>query len=74
MTTTLETPREFVESVADVRLPAKTDARLQSLMSRNTEGELTPNEREELESLVELSEMLSLMRAGALHVLGRQPT
>ena len=74
MTATLETPRELVESVADVRLPTKADARLQSLMSRNTEGELAPHEREELESLVELSEMLSLMRAGALFVLGKKPT
>lgn len=69
----LDTPRDLVQSFADVRLPSKTDARLQSLMDRNTEGQLTPQEREDLESLVELSETLSLLRARAMHVLGRQP-
>ncbi len=73
MTAMLDTPRDLVQSFADVRLPSKTDARLQSLMDRNTEGQLTPQEREDLESLVELSETLSLLRARAMHVLGRQP-
>jgi hypothetical protein len=40
---------------------------------RNTEGTLTPGEREGLESLVELSETIALVRAQALHVLGRKP-
>ena len=73
MTAMLDTPRDLVQSFADVRLPSKTDARLQSLMDRNTEGQLTPQEREDLESLVELSETLSLLRARAMQVLGRQP-
>ena len=68
----LDTPRDLVQSFADVRLPSKTDARLQSLMDRNTEGQLTPQEREDLESLVELSETLSLLRARAMHVLAVQ--
>lgn len=42
-------------------------------MDRNTDGGLTAAEREELEALVELSETLSLVRAQALDVLGRQP-
>ncbi len=42
-------------------------------MDRNTEGDLTSPEREELESLVELSERLSLVRAEALQLLGREP-
>ena len=74
MTAMLETPRELVQSFADVRLPSKTDARLQQLMDRNTEGQLTPPEREELESLVELSETLSLLRARAIRVLGGRPS
>lgn len=72
MTAMLDTPRDLVQSFADVRLPSKTDARLQSLMDRNTEGQLTPQEREDLESLVELSETLSLLRARAMHVLAVQ--
>ena len=66
-------PRELLESVADMRFPVKTDDRLTWLMGRNTEGQLTPAERDELESLVELSERISLVRAQALRVLGRQP-
>lgn len=66
-------PRALLESVADMRFPAKTDARLTWLMDRNTEGQLTPDERDELESLVELSQTISLVRAQAMHVLERQP-
>lgn len=74
MTAMLETPRELVQSFADLRLPPRTDAKLQTLMDRNNEGVLTPTEREDLETLVELSESLSLLRAGALRALGRRPT
>jgi hypothetical protein len=74
MTAMLETPRELLQSVAEVRLPPKTDVKLQSLMDRNNEGQLSPQEREDLEDLVELSETLSLLRARAMQVLGRRPT
>ena len=73
MTAVVSAPRELVESFADVRFPPKTDARLQRLMDRNTDGRLDPAERDELESLVELSETLALLRARALAVLGRRP-
>jgi hypothetical protein len=66
-------PVDWVESVSKLKLPAKTDRRLQELMGRNNEGRLTPEERAELESLVEMSESLSLVRARALHLLGRSP-
>ncbi|MFT5524187.1 MAG: hypothetical protein ACI9HK_002138 [Pirellulaceae bacterium] len=42
-------------------------------MDRNNEGQLTPSEFEELESLVEMSESLALVRAEALRLLGRKP-
>jgi hypothetical protein len=42
-------------------------------MDRNTNGELTPEEEEELEALVELSETIALVRAQALRLLGRKP-
>ena len=74
MAAVVEAPVELVESVAAMRFPAKTDARLQSLMDRNTNGQLTPAEREELEALVELSESIALVRAQALRLLGRKPT
>ena len=73
MSTVVEAPREMVEAVANLRLPSKTDQRLQRLMDRNTNGELTAEERNDLESLVELSETIAIVRAQALHVLGRTP-
>ena len=74
MAAVVEAPLELVERVAGMRFPAKTDARMQSLMDRNTNGQLTPTEREELEALVELSESMALVRAQALRLLGRSPT
>ncbi len=73
MSTTIDAPLEWVETIGRLRLPGKADARLQELMDRNTEGCLTATERQELESLVELSERLSLVRAEALLLLGRKP-
>ena len=74
MSAVIEAPRTLVESVAAMRFPARTDARLQSLMDRNTNGQLTPDEREEFEALAELSEAMALVRAQALRLLGRTPT
>lgn len=74
MAAVVEAPLELVESVAAMRFPARTDARLQSLMDRNTNGALTPAEREELEALVELSQTIAIVRAKALRVLGRTPS
>ena len=73
MTAVVEAPLKMVEAVAALRLPARADLRLQILMDRNTEGTLRPEEKEELEALVELSKTISLVRAEALHVLGRKP-
>lgn len=74
MSAVVEAPLELVESVAGMRFPPKTDARMQTLMDRNTNGQLTATEREELEALVELSESMALVRAQALRLLGRSPT
>ncbi len=73
MSAVVPAPLDMVEAVADLRLPAKSDRRLQELMDRNTDGELSAGERDELESLVELSERIALVRAKALSVLGRRP-
>jgi hypothetical protein len=43
-------------------------------MDRHNEWLLQEAEREELEALVELSEQLSLVRGGALQILGKQPS
>ena len=71
--TVVQAPAEWVEFVSELRLPPKSDRRLQDLMSRHSDGLLSEAERAELESLVELSERLSLARAQALHLLGRTP-
>lgn len=73
MNTTIPAPTEWVATIGELRLPSKTDIRLQQLMDRNNEGNLSPLESEELEALVELSERLSLVRAKALQLLGRGP-
>ena len=70
---TLTASTTWIESIGNLRLPAKSDRRLQELMDRNNEGLLSEDEREQLETLVELSETLSLARAEALHLLGRIP-
>jgi hypothetical protein len=66
-------PVDWVEAVGNLHLPPKADQRLQELMDRNNEGLLQESEREELEALVELSEQLSLVRGGALQILGKLP-
>lgn len=73
VSSTIEAPLEWVETIGGLRLPPRADHRLQELMDRNNEGLLTQAERADLESLVELSERLSLVRAEALHLLGRRP-
>jgi hypothetical protein len=66
-------PTDFVESLSQLHFPPQTDSRLQELMDRNNQGKLAGEEQQELESLVELSETMSLIRARALASLGRGP-
>ena len=60
MPAVLQAPREMVEAVAALRLPPRTDRRLQELMDRNNEGQLSGDELEDLES------MLNSVRQSAL--------
>ena len=73
MVTTIDAPLQWVETVATLNLPDQADKHLQYLMDRNNEGKLTDQERNDLAALAELSERLSLVRAEALHLLGRKP-
>jgi hypothetical protein len=70
---TIAAPVDWIESVGNLHFPSKADRRLQKLMDRNNEGLLQESEREELETLVELSEQLSLVRGEALQILGKLP-
>jgi hypothetical protein len=73
MPATIAAPAAWIESISDFRLPAQTDQQLQSLMDRNTEGILQSSEKDQLAALAALSEEISLLRAQALQLLGRQP-
>ncbi|RIK74293.1 MAG: hypothetical protein DCC67_16785 [Planctomycetota bacterium] len=73
MNATVDAPVAWVETIGRLRLPTKSDERLQWLMDRNNDGLLSDQEKQELDSLVELSERLSLVRAEALLLLGRRP-
>ncbi|MCA9195077.1 MAG: hypothetical protein KDB03_25070 [Planctomycetales bacterium] len=71
MERTIDVPLRWVEDVATLVLPEKANQHLQQLMDRNNEGLLSDQERTGLAALVELNERLSLVRAEALHLLGR---
>ncbi len=73
MSAIISAPVKWVESVSALRLPRKADRRLQKLMDRHNDGQLSAQEREELESLVDLSEKLSLVRTKRFASWGRLP-
>jgi hypothetical protein len=73
MAAVITAPKSWVASVGRLSLPKKSASRLQLLMDRNNDGLLTPAERRELTALVEWSENVSIIRAQALQLLGRQP-
>lgn len=73
MPATIAAPASWIESISDFRLPSQTDQQLQTLMDRNNEGILLDAEKEQLAALAALSEEISLLRAQALQLLGRQP-
>ncbi len=73
MAAVISASTEWVESVSQLKLPPRANKRLQELMDRNTEGKLREAEREEMATLVEMSETISLVRAKALHLSGRTP-
>jgi hypothetical protein len=69
MNAIITTPRQFFEAVSEFRLSQRADARLQHLMDLNNDGQLNASEREELATLAEMSEELSLLRAQARQLL-----
>ena len=73
MSAIIQAPLDLMEEVAALRLPEKADKLLQDLMDRNNNGQLSDEERSELEALVELSQTLALVRAKVLRLLGRKP-
>ena len=66
MSQALQIQVEVPEELASLRLPGGVQARLQQLLDRQDEGTpLTPAERAEAEGLVDLTELLSLLRMRA---------
>ena len=63
MTQPIQMQLEVPEDLAALRLPEGVQNRLQELLDRQDHGrELTPAERREAEGLVDLAELLSLLR------------
>ena len=57
---------ELPDDLNRFHLPRAVDERLQDLLDRQDQGtELTPDERREAEGLVDLAELLSLLRLRA---------
>ena len=65
---TIEVPGDW----DDFKFPPALDARLQALLDRqDREGKLSATERREAEALVELVDMLALMKLRAERAAGR---
>ena len=66
---------EMPDDLARFRLPSGVDARLTELLDRQDRGvSLSPAERMEAEGLVDLTEMLSLLRLRAQRAVGAKAT
>lgn len=66
---------EVPEELASFRLPTSVDERLQALLDRQDRGEtLTDRERREAEGLVDLAELLALLRLRAQRVQRDHPS
>ena len=62
---------DFPADIERLYLPAGVDRRLQSLLDKQDRGEaLSDEEREEAEGLVDLAEMMSLLRLRAAASVG----
>ena len=69
----IKVPLDFIDEVANLRLPARLDQRLQELLDRSLTSQLTESEQDQLEALLELSSLLSGLRERALRLLGPKP-
>lgn len=65
-------PSQLAEELAQLSFTPRMNERLHLLLDKNSEGKITDVERDELESLVHLSETMSLFKAQALRFLGRR--
>lgn len=57
--------RASAEALLQLRAPASLQERIEALATRNTEGQLTPEERDEYESLVRVGNFVAILQARA---------
>jgi hypothetical protein len=50
------------QAIIDYYMPDDLQARLDELLDRNSEGEITPSEREELERFLNANQMFSMLK------------
>ncbi|MDW8310077.1 MAG: hypothetical protein RMK20_11955, partial [Verrucomicrobiales bacterium] len=63
---------ELARAIVGVQADEETQRRYDVLAQKNNEGQLTPEERAELESLVRANTFLGLLKAEARTMLARQ--
>jgi hypothetical protein len=64
--------KELLDAIAALEATAEEDSRFHDLAERNAEGDLTPEERRELEAIVSANTLLSTLRLEARDVLARR--
>lgn len=63
---------EVARAIADLRMDAVTQAHLESLADKSTEGTLTPEERSEYAAYVTAIDIIGILQAQARAVLGER--
>lgn len=71
MSITIETPVELLREMAQFEFPPSTQEKLNQLMEKNTEGNLTEPEKKELRALVDINERVSIIKAQAKLLLAQ---
>jgi hypothetical protein len=61
------------QQIADFRPTLEMQERLQTLLSRSSEGKLTPAEQLELDEYERIEHIIILLKSGNLHNLTQQP-
>lgn len=62
---------ELARAIVNLTADEETQSRYDLLAEKNTEGQLTPAEREELESLVRVNTLLGILKVEAKAVLAK---
>jgi hypothetical protein len=62
-------PREFARDLAELKAAPEVQSRIEELAGKCTEGELTPEERDEYDAYIKAIDVISLLQAKARGVL-----